>query len=75
MKFKLVALMLTAFLSGCGGSASSEVENSALPDLRYQLALELYLRDSVVTGNTILSYGGGAPASAEQYQTGAERHR
>ena len=40
------------------GSASSDVENSALPDLRYQLALELYLRDSVVIGNTILSYGG-----------------
>jgi hypothetical protein len=58
MKFKLVALLLTAVLSGCGGSASSEVEHGALPDLRYQLALELYLRDSVVTGNTILSYGG-----------------
>jgi len=58
MKLKLSALMLTALLGGCGGSASSEVENSALPDLRYQLALELYLRDIVVTGNTVLSYGG-----------------
>lgn len=58
MKFKLVALVLTALLSGCDGSASSEVENSALPDLRYQLALELYLRDIVATGNTVLSYGG-----------------
>lgn len=60
MKFKLVALMLTTLLAGCGGSsASSEVENAALPDVRYQLALELYLKDSLVTGNTFLSYGGG----------------
>lgn len=58
MKFKLGALMLTTLLSGCGGSASSKVENGSLPDLRYQLALELYLNDIVVTGNTVLSYGG-----------------
>jgi hypothetical protein len=58
MKFKLAALMLTTLLSGCGGSASSEVENAALPDVRYQLALELHLKDSLFTGNTLLSYGG-----------------
>lgn len=58
MKFKFAALMLTTLLAGCGGSASSEVENAALPDVRYQLALVLYLKDSVVTGNTMLSYGG-----------------
>lgn len=58
MKFKLSALMLTTLLVGCGGSASSEIENGALPDLRYQLALELYLNDNVVTGNTVLTYGG-----------------
>jgi hypothetical protein len=58
MKFKLVALMLTLLLGGCGGSASSEVEASALPDLTYKTAIELYLRDSVFTGNTTLSYAG-----------------
>lgn len=58
MKFKLAALMLITLLAGCGGSASSEVENAALPDIRYQLALELYLKDSLSTGNTLLSYGG-----------------
>lgn len=58
MKFKLVALMLTTLLAGCGGSASSEVENGNLPDLQYRLALELYLKDTLVTGNTMLSYGG-----------------
>lgn len=58
MKFKLFTLMMAAFLSGCGGSASSEVENGALPELRYQLALELYLKDIGVTGSTVLTYGG-----------------
>lgn len=58
MKFKLAALMLTTLLAGCGGSASSEVENNALPDMSYDLAIELLLTDTAVTGNTSLTYGG-----------------
>ncbi len=58
MRLQFACLMLATLVSACGGSASSEVESSALPDLSYQLAIELLLTDEGYTGNTGLLYGG-----------------